>query len=74
MRSSKRKPAMKVPKKSVLKSGPVVFVLVFLLGALLIDIYKVITAKHTKHDHSHYRNEQTNKKTPRLDGHRFNGM
>jgi hypothetical protein len=52
MRSSKRKAVMKPPKKNVVKSAPaVVFILVFLLGLFLIDLYRVVHSTAKKHNH-----------------------
>jgi hypothetical protein len=61
MRSSKRKTVMKHPKKNVFKSAPaVVFVLVFLLGIFLIDLYRVVHSTAKKHNNQ--KNEHIDKK------------
>ncbi len=64
MRTTKKKPVVKPPKKHVLKSVPaVVYILGLLLTLFLIDLYKAINAENNKHDHMHPVNEHVNKKS-----------
>ena len=64
MRSSKRKTAVKPPKKNLLKSAPaLVFIVGFLLTLFLIDLYSVVNAKNKKHNHKHPVNEHIDKKS-----------